>query len=98
MVQRTVALSTTEAEYMAGTEATKEAIWILSLLSQICANKTIKCILRGDNQGSLALVSNPIFHQSVGSTPHKSQDYGKTAGCNKAWNGTANNKQKSMDT
>ena len=30
--QRTVALSTTEAEFMAGTEATKEAVWILALL------------------------------------------------------------------
>lgn len=62
-VQRTVALSTTEAEYMSGTEATKEAIWIRGLLSQICGDKQIRCVLRGDNQGSLALAANPVFHQ-----------------------------------
>lgn len=62
-VQRTVALSTTEAEYMSGTEATKEAVWIRGLLSQICTDRPIKCVLRGDNQGSLALATNPIFHQ-----------------------------------
>ena len=27
-VQRTIALSSTEAEYMAGTEATREAVWL----------------------------------------------------------------------
>lgn len=61
-VQRTVALSTTEAELMAGTEATKEAIWIKALLDQVC-NRDVKCVLRGDNQGSLALAQNPVFHQ-----------------------------------
>ena len=46
-VQRTVALSTTEAEFMAGTEATKEAVWIMALLGQLCTPVT--CTLRGDN-------------------------------------------------
>lgn len=62
-VQRTVALSTTEAKYMARTEATKEAVWISGLLSQLCGDRTVKCMLRGDNQGSLALASNFVFHQ-----------------------------------
>ena len=60
-VQRTVALSTTEAEFMAGTEATKEAVWIMALLEQLC-NKPVTCTLRGDNQGSLALAANPVYH------------------------------------
>ena len=49
-VQQTVALSTTEAEFMAGTEATKEAVWIMALLEQLCT-KPVTCTLRGDNQG-----------------------------------------------
>ena len=61
-VQRTVALSTTEAELMTGTEATKEVIWIKALLDQVC-NRGVKCVLHGDNQGSLALAQNPVFHQ-----------------------------------
>ena len=36
--------------------------------------------------------------ESVGSTPRKGQNYGETAGCNKAWNDkTANKKEPDMD-
>ena len=59
-----VALSTTEAEFMAGTEATKEAVWIMALLEQLCT-KPVTCTLRGDNQGSLALAANPVYHQRM---------------------------------
>jgi len=74
-VQRTIALSTTEAELMAGTEATREAIWIKGLTDVLFAmnldndkrGKTaegiLKCELRGDNQGSLALSVNSVYHQ-----------------------------------
>lgn len=63
-VQKTVALSTTEAEYMAGTEAAREAIWIRSLLLSLDPGKPQSATeLRGDNQGSLALAKNPVFHQ-----------------------------------
>jgi len=76
-VQQTVALSTTEAELMAGTEATREAIWIKSLTNILFVinldhdkrGKTpegiLKCELRGDNQGSLALSVNPVYHQRI---------------------------------
>lgn len=48
LAQRTVALSTTEAEFMAGTEATKEAVWIEALLEQVC-HRPANCVLKGDN-------------------------------------------------
>ena len=37
----------------------------------------------------MGLFSDAVItrRQSVGSTPRKGQDCGKTAGCNKAWNG-----------
>ena len=49
--QRTLALSTTEAEYLAGTEATKEAIWIQQFLLAIGAKKDelYPAALYGDN-------------------------------------------------
>ena len=34
-VQRTIALSSTEAEFMAGTEATREAVWLKGLLDAV---------------------------------------------------------------
>ena len=41
-VQRTIALSTTEAEYVAGTEAAREAIWLKGLLDTICSSQPVK--------------------------------------------------------
>ena len=60
-IQRTIALSTTEAELMAGTEATRELLWIKSLIDEIYGPLSYE--LRGDNQGSLALATNPVYHQ-----------------------------------
>ena len=60
-VQKTVALSTTEAEYMAGTEAAREAIYLRSLVKTIFGwDKKVHLI--GDNKGSLDLAKNPVFH------------------------------------
>lgn len=59
--QRTVALSSTEAEYMAMTEATKEAIYLRQLLDEIGIS-TNSIRIYNDNQGAQKLVRNPIFH------------------------------------
>lgn len=62
--QPTVSLSTCEAEYIAQTHATKEAIWLRSLLSQLLMDKEepSATIIFGDNQGAIALAKNPQFH------------------------------------
>lgn len=61
--QQTVALSSTEAEYMALTEGTKEAIWLRRLLGELnLQNLHAPTTLYGDNQGSLNLAKNPIYH------------------------------------
>jgi hypothetical protein len=61
--QPTVALSTTEAEYMAITQATKEAIWLQSLLEQLDFRKSKEVTtIYDDNQGCVALTKNSVHH------------------------------------
>lgn len=60
--QKTVALSSTEAEYMALTEATKEGIYLQNLLNEL-TNYSNGVILYSDNQSALKLASNPVFHK-----------------------------------
>lgn len=54
--QPTVALSTTEAEYMAMSSVTQEGIWLKNLHNDIFDNRKIQEItIYGDNQSALAL-------------------------------------------
>lgn len=62
--QRTVALSSTEAEYMALAEACKEAIYLKNLMSELgMCNKNKPLRIYSDSQSSLKLASNPMFHK-----------------------------------
>ena len=57
--QKTIALSSTEAEYMALCDCCKQAKWIKTLLSKLGIN--VRPIpIHGDNQGSIFLGSNPV--------------------------------------
>lgn len=60
--QRTVALSSTEAEYMALTEAAKEAVYLRRLLSELGFDKLGHVSLFCDNNGAQKLAKNAIFH------------------------------------
>ena len=60
--QLTVALSSTEAEYMALTQATKEAIWIRAMLKELGFEQTSPTLIYEDNKGCLDLARNPIHH------------------------------------
>lgn len=63
--QPTVALSTCEAEYIGQTQATKEAIWLRNLLTQLSSespNSVQAVVIYCDNQGAIALAKNPQFH------------------------------------
>ncbi|KAL5852379.1 hypothetical protein ACOSQ3_007497 [Xanthoceras sorbifolium] len=60
-LQTVVALSTTEAEYMAATQACKEAIWIQRLLEEL-GHKQEKIVLFCDSQSALHIARNPAFH------------------------------------
>ena len=57
--QKTIALSSTEAEYMALSDASRQAIWYDNLLEEISYDlKPIS--LTEDNQGSIFMASNTV--------------------------------------
>ena len=60
--QPTVALSSTEAEYMASSNATTQAIWLRSLFTELNFIQPSPAELLLDNQSAIALASNPQFH------------------------------------
>ena len=62
-LQPTVALSTVEAEYMAACGAAQEAVWLRRLLACFGRGTDDPTTIFGDNQGSLALMKNPVFHK-----------------------------------
>ncbi|GJU48891.1 retrotransposon protein, putative, ty1-copia subclass [Tanacetum coccineum] len=61
-LQHVVALSTTEAEYMALTEAVKESIWLKGLLIELGINLR-SVVVNCDNQGAIHLSRNTMFHE-----------------------------------
>ena len=58
--QHTVALSSCEAEYMALTHATQEAIFLSMLSNEFSSNSHQPIMIYGDNQGSLDMIKSPI--------------------------------------
>lgn len=62
--QRSVALSSTEAEYMALSEATQEAVWLKTFVSELGEHASDEPVLiYEDNQDSIALAKNSEFHK-----------------------------------
>ena len=60
--QDVVALSSCEAEFMAGKEAARQALWLQELLSEVTGRPNEKVTIRIDNQSAIALTKNPVFH------------------------------------
>ncbi|GJW01215.1 retrovirus-related pol polyprotein from transposon TNT 1-94 [Tanacetum coccineum] len=63
-LQSVVAMSTTEAEYVAAAQASKEAVWLKMLLEEL-GYKQEKITLFCDNQSALYLARNPAFHSKT---------------------------------
>ena len=62
--QKSIALSSTEAEYMSLCDACRQLVWIRSLFTELGIN--LKPIpLCGDNQGSIFLSSNPVQEKRI---------------------------------
>ena len=57
-----MALSSREAEYIAASLATQEAIWLRSLLADLKFVQGKPTIIYEDNQGAVALSKNPRYH------------------------------------
>ena len=60
-LQDCVALSTTEAEYVAASEACKEAIWLSRLASDMGIPQHVPKLFC-DSQSAIALAKNPVYH------------------------------------
>jgi hypothetical protein len=60
--QPTVALSTTEAEYMALCQTAKEGIWLERLLGEIGYSPSLPVAILSDNQGAIDLTKNSVYH------------------------------------
>ena len=60
--QKTVALSSCEAEFMAATYAAMQALWLRSLMAEITAKEPKVVTLYVDNNSAIALMKNPVFH------------------------------------
>ena len=57
-----VALSTTEAEYIAATHTAKEALWICMFISEIARPLWSPTILKCDNQSVICIAKNDQYH------------------------------------
>ena len=52
-----------EAEYVALSEAGREATWLRNLYSELGFPQINPTIIKGNNNGSVVLTHNPKFHQ-----------------------------------
>ena len=65
--QKTIALSSAEAEYIAATDATCEAVWLRRILSDMEHIEEGPTVIYCDNMSAIAMSKNPVFH---GRTKH----------------------------
>ncbi len=61
--QSVVALSSTEVEYVALSEAGREACWLRSLYEELGFKQTHPTLIKSDNNGAIAMAKNPQFHK-----------------------------------
>ena len=60
--QSIVALSSCEAEYIAATTASCQAIWMNRLIEELIKNEQLKAKVTVDNQSAITLSKNPVHH------------------------------------
>lgn len=61
--QRTVALSTAEAEYVALSEATREAVFLQRFMAEMKEESEKIINIYSDSQSAIAIAQNPVHHQ-----------------------------------
>jgi hypothetical protein len=60
--QGSIAQSTAEAEYIAASDACREAVWLRKLLSDLFGGKLEPTVIHCDNQSCIKLSEKPVFH------------------------------------
>ena len=60
--QSVVALSTTEAKYIAAAHAMKEALWLRTFIMEITRSLTCPVTIYCDNQSAISVSKNDQFH------------------------------------
>ena len=60
--QTTIALSSTQAEYVALSEAAREVCWLRSLFDELGYPQEHPTLIKGDNDGSISMAKNQQFH------------------------------------
>jgi hypothetical protein len=60
--QSSVALSTTEVEYIALSVEVREAVWLHKLLTDLFDHEMDPTTIHCDNQSCVKLYENPMFH------------------------------------
>ena len=70
--QTCVALSTTEAEYIALFNAAQESIWLQQLLADLKKEEAKSMVIYKDNQSTISMAKNPQF---LGRTKHTAIKY-----------------------
>ena len=60
--QKSIALSSAEAEYIAATDAACEAVWLRRVLLDLQQPQVQPTIIYCDNMSAIALSKNPVFH------------------------------------
>ena len=60
--QTTIAFSSTEAEYVALSEAGREACWLRNLFDELGFSQEFPIVIKGDNDGSISMAKNQQFH------------------------------------
>lgn len=63
--QAVVALSTTEAEYVAAAFAAQELLWLRKLLNELGFCQDSATVLFEDNKGAIEVSRNPKFHSRL---------------------------------
>jgi hypothetical protein len=62
MKQGSIAQSTLEDEYIATSDAGKEALWLRKLVSMLFGDKLEMTVVHCDNQSCIKLTENMVFH------------------------------------
>ena len=61
--QSVVALSTSEAKYIAHSSATQEVVWIQKLPSDLKYELSKPTVIMEDNQRTISIAKNPVNHR-----------------------------------